>query len=262
MELASNDPVVSSLQRVPEILDGLPLTHLLANGKIEKQLKFFLAAAWVKAEPSKRVCLMDKKLNGRELDFLALEDAAPKFWLEMKCDFADKRREPQLSAHAALGQVFLTKDELAKEWRERRDRKFQACLESLDAFRLSLNACDVYIVHLLNCLPKQDDELLPHFIHMKYEPRLETAIAARELESHYTGNRFACTPPSSKSAKISFEYQVIGSRCIPMAKDDAPGSLSAVVVKLGEFKLRSRDVGGDTASQCSCRSPARSRIAI
>ena len=85
MPLAANDLVLICINAMPNLLGRMPVDSLLTNGKIEKQLKFFLAAAWEHANPAARAYVMDKRpFNGFELDLLAFEDGRPKFWIEAK----------------------------------------------------------------------------------------------------------------------------------------------------------------------------------
>jgi hypothetical protein len=46
MPLAANDPVLICINAMPDLLRQMPVNCLLTNGKIEKQLKCFLGAAW------------------------------------------------------------------------------------------------------------------------------------------------------------------------------------------------------------------------
>ena len=141
--LRKNDPVVRCLRRATRLLEPLGKTDVLSNGKVEKQIKLFLAAAWLERRMRDRACVMDKKFNGRELDLLALRNGLPKFWLETKCDFREKSKEAEASARRALQQVRETRERLRDPW--------EGSVPL--AFRDQLRSCPSYIVHFLNSTP-------------------------------------------------------------------------------------------------------------
>lgn len=71
LPLAPIDPVSACIGIMRKLLRLLPVNCLLTNGKIEKQLKFFLGAAWQHGNPVTRAYSMDKRpFGGFELDLL------------------------------------------------------------------------------------------------------------------------------------------------------------------------------------------------
>jgi len=108
---ARDEEIRDALKAAGEKLESASLGRVLGNGKIEKQLKIFLAAAWVGQMPERRACLMDKQFNRVELDMLGFEIpsgnevAGPVVWIETKCDFIQKADEARMTAGQARNQI-------------------------------------------------------------------------------------------------------------------------------------------------------------
>jgi hypothetical protein len=143
LPLASNDPVSECIGTMGDLLQLLPVNCLLTNGKIEKQLKFFLGAAWERGNPITRAYAMDKRpFDGFELDLLTFEDGRPKFWIEAKASFQDDWNDVQRCAEKALNQATARIGSVA--------RRSQGCAG--------------YIVHFLTSLPQPAGIRLPQYM--------------------------------------------------------------------------------------------------
>lgn len=186
------------VRQIKRMVAKVPLKYVLTNGQIEKALKIFIAAAWEKRRRNDRICVMDKRFNsrrakgkranGRELDFLALEAGAPRFWIEAKCTFAQDRVATRNAARSALRQVATTLKTLSikrwtelgtaaqrkmarrwrAEWKERGDlmskaqvtqqqfvaRQWKRWQRSIQVFRRRLLRCPTYIVHFVTVVPR------------------------------------------------------------------------------------------------------------
>lgn len=140
---------------------GLDVRSLLTNGKVEIQLKTLLGIAWVASGASRnRSYLMDKRLDA-PLDFLAFEAGRPKFWIEVKCDFAADGSSVERSATSAVNQVGTYSSRLRRE----------------------LRLCPAYIVHFLCPLP--DDEHYPDWVDV-FDPLLTNdAYTPARLTEYY-----------------------------------------------------------------------------
>lgn len=168
--LPPSDLVVQCTNQAVPLLNSLPISYLLTNGKVEKQLKFFIGAAWEKS-CNKNAYVMDKWFSKTkqvyemeqhkaiennmdkgfskkmvELDLLAFKDAIPQFWIEAKCSFIDDHNDLTGSAKRAIVQVQSNKASLPN------------CLQS----------CPGYIVHFTLSLVPINDPLLPNCVIDKF----------------------------------------------------------------------------------------------
>jgi hypothetical protein len=207
--LHEGDPVVQSLKLIKErrLLASFTKPRVLANGKLEKQLKLFLATAWIRRGRN-RACVMDKRCNRRELDLLALQNAEPRYWVETKCDFRESPREAKKSARDALRKVkeinnairgkwtgelswaerFVRKTARVEKWHRDATRlKGETKKEKADIleFRRKLRNRPSYIVHFITSVPRNDDSQHPKFILGKF-PR-QDPITLDQLRAAYTG---------------------------------------------------------------------------
>ncbi len=109
-EIEPQDTIMECLRALGGQLTSFVGTGLLESGKCEKQLKLFLARAWmgVPRHP-RRVCLMDKRFNGSEIDLLGLEHGMPEFWMETKCSFRQDPGDAKKSARSAVTQVITAR---------------------------------------------------------------------------------------------------------------------------------------------------------
>lgn len=219
-----DDPVLSCLKSLRRLLQPLCDTDVLSNGKIEKQIKLFLAAAWLEGGMEDRACVMDKKFNGCELDLLALRNRQPRFWLESKCDFREKPTEAKASARRALEQVRKARQKLAQSWAAR-NKKATAPTR----FRYQLRRCPAYIVHFLNSTPA-DARQRYGWILNRFNLRGESPSDAQAMKPSALGQFYmGC---SSRGDEARFE-------CITLN----PGStnkLYAVLVKFPRSRARDR----------------------
>lgn len=166
--LAPGDPVCVCVNTMAQLLQLLPVECLLTNGKIEKQLKFFLGAAWEQGQPKTRAYVMDKRpFDGFELDLLAFDNCVPQFWIEAKSSFKDDWNDVTRSARKAL-------------------RQAEARINS-DALRPQ--NCDGYIVHFLTSLPdvatKIPRFMMDAFDALRNTPPSNLDQRAYELETLY-----------------------------------------------------------------------------
>jgi hypothetical protein len=165
--LDDDDEVVKCLAQMRGMLRHLSSADVLANGKVEKQLKLLLASAWIKGHEDTRACVMDKRFNRRELDLLALQKGIPKFWIETKCDFLEKGNDARSSARQALKQVRSTRSDLGQStWHE--DGLYRKHGEALQSFRREIKNCPTYVVHFLNSVPNNENSRYPPLVMLKY----------------------------------------------------------------------------------------------
>ncbi len=179
--LHDQDPVVQSLRLITRgrLLAPFTRSRILANGKIEKQLKLFLAIAWIRGGRN-RACVMDKRFNGRELDLLALQNAKPRYWIETKCDFREAPREAEDSACDALEKIYRARAAFHGSGEEDDDEPAD---DKVAAFTEEVRSCPAYIVHFLNSVPRKDDPRHPSFILRKF-PR-KSPIDLKALRAYY-----------------------------------------------------------------------------
>jgi hypothetical protein len=162
-DLDDSDPVLQCLSKVDSMLTDFVSLDVLANGKLEKQLKLFMAAAWMRqATDSVRACVMDKRFNRKELDLLALEAAGPAFWVETKCSFREDPTEARISALDAIAKIRAARLALDEDsWPE------DPPSGDMDLFRKAIRKRPAYIVHFLNSVPKQNGAY-PEFVIRKF----------------------------------------------------------------------------------------------
>jgi len=178
------DLLVQHIKKIPETLGNLPIRYLLTNGKVEKQLKFFVGAAWENVK-LKRAYVMDKRFNNRELDLLAFEDGKPKFWFEAKCSFRNDHPNVESSARDAIRQVELINSNLQND----------------------ISQSDGYIVHFILSLPEKSDKLLSDDAQKKYAKLRNKKLGYQlgDLVKFYTKNlngqhEYCCQVPLLFSA--------------------------------------------------------------
>jgi hypothetical protein len=179
MPIAPNDSVRQCAEAIRNLLARLNLgtdspaaTYFLANGKIEKALKTFIGTAWIEANVASRAYAMDKRpFDGCEMDLLAFEHAAPIFFIETKCSFAEDPRDVWAAALRALSQTDTLYTNLGANPGELAD---------------GFLACHAYIIHFLNSVPKPEDPLLPPWLRARY-PQGDP-VKPTELESFYRKN--------------------------------------------------------------------------
>lgn len=148
----------------PRLRDpNLPSDYLLVNGKIEKQLKYFVGATW-QATGHGRAYVMDKRFP-RELDLLALENLEARFWMELKCSFREDPIDSVQSATRALIQS-------------------QRIVAEIDPH---LDQCPGFIIHLVNSIPDECDPHLPPWVQDKFANlRISDPIRTKTLVDIYT----------------------------------------------------------------------------
>lgn len=163
--LDKDDPVLACIRGMQSLLELLPVKYLLTNGKVEKQLKFFMGAAWEKPFPESRASATDKRpFQNLEFDIVAFENRSAKFWAEVKCSFRKDNNDVMKSAVKATNQAMTRIDRVP---------------------RADLN-CDGYIVHFLNSLPEIDQSQLPAYILNLYQPLIgNTPITEETLKTQY-----------------------------------------------------------------------------
>jgi len=225
---ADADDLVKCVKALGYLLSRVPLTRVVTNGHIEKELRFFLAGALEgainlgghcegldrpTALPTRHyLCVMDKQFGAQRsraepkgkrspaLDLLALDRGSrlPAFWIETKCHFREERvNVPQLT-DSVWSQVWRYVDKLRQpEWAK--DKKSSKLCDKKptegddkrndEAFRKELLNCPVYIVHFLNPLPDR----LPPAIQARFPTRAETGgLNSQLLLQHYTQDGHDC----------------------------------------------------------------------
>ena len=168
--LNPNDEVLATVLNMQHILAAVPVRYLLTNGKIEKQLKYFMGAAWEAGNPGTRATATDKRpFNAFELDVIAFEAAIPHFWAELKCSFNQDNNDVRKSATKAVNQATV------------RRAGIPAAM-----FNVPGNIIHGYIVHFLTTLPAVHDPRLPPYILDLYQPlRGQPIFSANQLEQSY-----------------------------------------------------------------------------
>lgn len=235
-ELNAEDLVVDWLDRTREQLKKiarlpLPLGHVLTNGKVERELKFLMAATWEVERVGRGACLMEKGWFGCLLDLIALERepnvrtaALPKCWIETKCDFSELAGDGTRIAEGALDQIGMYFE------------KLRTPTEEDDDFRQQLMNCDRYIVHFINHTPTNEDKILPDIMTRKFETT-QKALAPIALDNLYasTKSTFKATTKVGKKWPKAFDKQsrliYDASKVVHISESPNP-IIDAVVVKL------------------------------
>jgi len=187
-----SDPIVDLLHAVAKRLEKwkeeLTFDHVLTNGKIERELKFLMAAEWESASERKglRACLFEKEFSGVPLDFVALQKESinagtgkPQFWIETKCDFAE---------HSISGDIAKkTLDQVGRYFEQIVNYGEPTVIQNDDSgddeptFHSRLAGCDAYIVHFINKIPTKEDRIFPTFVMDKFnKPKKKKADLTQE----------------------------------------------------------------------------------
>ena len=187
-----SDPVASAVQDLSKFLNQISLSFELTNGNVEKELKLLVAAALrgvANTERPRYLSVRDKRLNGADVDLLALTQtdhgkwSEPAFWAEFKCNFREAGATAVFStATEALAQAWRYSEKLVeRDWAEL--KKFPKLADELRGFRQQLLGRPIYIVHFLNSKPAVECGL-PEVI-MKKFPKSDHPVTPRKLETYY-----------------------------------------------------------------------------
>lgn len=171
-----SDPVLRWTRQAARMLrvlrvEGFPISQVLTNGHIERELKFLLAAAAERPRQGRsHACLLEKNAYGVPFDLIAYSrrngpacTSIPTLWMETKSSFADKC----LSATAQTKRVLK---QLAK-YRQK----------ILRANTSVLRRC--YVVHFVVSRPSE--ESYPPKVRQRFKANRKVAIWADDLAEAY-----------------------------------------------------------------------------
>ncbi len=194
-----DDLVRKSVGTAHSLFEKVQFGRAFINGKLEITAKALLSAGW-EASSGCRLAVMDKHFNRAPIDFLALENKAPKFWIETKFDNFCKPGETRKQAREAVTQALRYKAQLRQnDWPEI-ETLAPHDQEAAKIFRSQIGQSPSYIIHFLNHLPLEDE--LPTLIYRKFlagvpaktrndvlagAPAEEAKITLDGLSSYYGG---------------------------------------------------------------------------
>jgi hypothetical protein len=150
------------LEKIQNIFDLLPSKYMLLNGNFEKNLKFY-CGMMIESDQGPTSYVMDKKIQGHEIDLLAFLDSECLNASEFKCTFASDRRSTLTSANDAI-------------------KKIQKTVEVS-----SLSMANKQIIHFLNKSdPCSSTNLNPDWIKSKYptNQQLSTETLIEQYKKH------------------------------------------------------------------------------
>jgi hypothetical protein len=194
-----DDLVRKSVRTAHSLFEKVRFGRAFINGKLEITAKALLSAGW-EASSRGRVAVMDKHFNRAPIDFLALENKVPKFWIETKFDNFCKPGETRKQARDAVSQALKYRAQLREnDWPEI-ETLAPHNQEEAELFRSQMGRSPIYIIHFLNHLPLEEE--LPALIYRKFlagvpaktrkdivvgAPAEETSITLDRLSSYYGG---------------------------------------------------------------------------